>query len=392
MKLRWIRDRISDGDLQAFLKEIDERAPGYLNHFRHRPDFHAEHRFFCLDGKKLVAYGYLGRHTSFGYVVDPDYAGKGIGTMMMRKIVDLAYTLGYSEIKSEVDYDNEKSEKMMRRAGFSMYGPIYQTYKDFRIPVLFITYNRLGYTKQALEALLQTRRPVKIYIWDNGSDDGTKEYLESMKDDPKIDHIHFNDYNSGINKAFNDFIRRYRDGDFIAKVDNDTIVEPAWLDKLLDVMIAKPELDALGAFMQRPPGQWDFQGWVDGAMRKENLQPPLQGYVAYNSYTGGTGVLIRTSVFWKHGLLFDKYPCKLGDWTTLQRLIFTNNNIAWYSGTVVKLLNIKKDGVQLNEDFPEYEAFLKKERDEGNEWYSKIGGAPGVANFIEQNGGREKLS
>jgi glycosyltransferase involved in cell wall biosynthesis len=281
------------------------------------------------------------------------------------------------------------------------------------VPVLFISYNRLPYTKQALEALLKTTYPIKIFIWDNGSTDGTREWLADLKGNPKIDYIVLHDVNEGINFAFNTFIRKYKDYHYGAKVDNDTLVQPDWLDKLTEVMDTHPDLDACGAFMQRPPGQWSFQGWVDGVMRKEFLPirvvgvdgdvPPhgdthalvtRQDYLAYNSYTGGTGVVFDMRVFWEEGLLFDGYPCKLGDWTTFQRLLFEKkggNNIAWYSGTTVKLLNIKEDGKLLNEDFPEYEEELRKERDRGNEWYTKIGGPQGVARFIIENGGRERL-
>lgn len=266
------------------------------------------------------------------------------------------------------------------------------------IPVLFITYNRLGYSKQALASLLETKYPVKIFIWDNGSTDGTVDWLKTL-DHPSIDDIWFSPDNKGINAAFNTFIRMYKEYPYLAKVDNDTVVEPMWMHKLVEVLDSTPQLDAVGTFMQRPPGQWNFQTWVDSVMRRVNLeQTTFDGtskYLAYNSYTGGTGVLIRTQIFWEEGLLFDKYPCKLGDWTTFQRLLFQKkggNNIAWYSGSTVKLLNIKEDGVSLNEDFPEYEAELREERDRGNAWYSSVGGAPGVERFIQDNGGRERLS
>lgn len=289
-----------------------------------------------------------------------------------------------------------------------------------KIPVLFITYNRIDYTKRALTALLRTKYPIEIFIWDNGSDNAMRYVLNDfLKENStmwggKIAEVIFCKENFGINKAFNEFIKRYSGQEFLAKVDNDTIVDEDWLRKLVMVMYSKKELDVLGAFMQRPPGQWNFQTWVDSVMKKEYVRFPKvyssleegvetdldndprpieydEQYIAYNSYTGGTGVLMRTRIFWEHGLLFDKYPCKLGDFTTFQRLIFKGNNIGWFSGTTVKLLNIKEDGVSLSNDYPEYDEELGKERDEGNKWYSNIGGAPGVEKFIQENGGRERL-
>lgn len=271
------------------------------------------------------------------------------------------------------------------------------------IPILFITYNRLDYTKKALQALLNTNYAFKLFIWDNGSTDGTDQWLKRyVSMNHNVAHIEYRTKNLGINYAFNEFIKQYSKYDFIAKVDNDTIVDSLWLKKLSLTMIENQQLDALGAFMQRPPGEWDFQTWVDSVMKKEYLKQEFfdcngeliveENYLAYNSYTGGTGVLIRTQIFRDYGLLFNKYPCLLGDWTTYQRLIFNNKNIAWYSGSVVKLLNIKIDGKELTNDFPIYDEQLKIMRDEGNNWYSKIGGAPGVANFIQQSGGRERIA
>jgi len=281
------------------------------------------------------------------------------------------------------------------------------------VPVLFITYNRLEYTKKALAALLKTNYPILIMIWDNASTDGTVEWLRDLEFENKIALIHYSATNVGINKAFNYFIKVFKKHPFIAKVDNDTIVSPEWIDVLLDKMKRFKNLDACGAFMQRPPGQV-FQHWVDTCMKKEEyiVEKVIYGeqindnygvevksakekyYIAYNSYTGGTGVLIRTKIFWDEGLLWEGYPCALGDWTTFQRLLFVKKgerNIAWCSETTVKLLNIAIDGMTLTNDFPEYDEELKKVRDEGNDWYVKIGGPAGIAALIEKEGGRERL-
>jgi hypothetical protein len=67
------------------------------------------------------------------------------------------------------------------------------------------------------------------------------------------------------------------------------------------------------------------------------------------------------------------------------------DNVAWYSGTTVKLQNIKIDGVELSDDYPLYDAELKDVRDRGNEWYVKVGGPAGIMKLIEASGGRERL-
>lgn len=267
------------------------------------------------------------------------------------------------------------------------------------IPVFFLAYNRLEYTKQSLKALCKTTYPITIYIHDNGSTDGTKEWLKNFilnqdwKMNINIEGIHFesSETNGGINKPLNQFLRRYRDYEYIAKIDNDTVVEPEWLDKLTQVMEVKQEIDALGAYMQRPPGM-TFKAWVDSDfMRKVSLGSDT---LAYCAYAGGTGVLIRMRMFKEMGLPYERVNSRQGDLTLMFRLRSNNgqnNNIAWYSGTTVKLLNIKEDGVSLDETYSDYDAELKSYRDEGNEWYIKMGGPKGIQTWIDHNGGRERI-
>ena len=270
------------------------------------------------------------------------------------------------------------------------------------VPVIFLTYNRLEYTKKALEALLKTVYPIRIFIWDNASTDGTQEWLRSMEKKHSNISVMFSSLNQGLNKPINVFLRENKSAEFIAKVDNDTIVEPYWLCHLMTVMLEKPEMDAVGAYMQRPPGSaGSFQQWVDSDfMRKVDFYSkinPIGSYhttLAYCAYCGGTGVLIRMRMFKEMGLLWEGYKSMQGDLTCMFRLRSKNgtlDNVAWYSGTTVKLLNIKIDGVELSDDYPEYDKELNAYRDAGNKWYVENGGPAGIQKLIDSQGGRERL-
>ena len=47
------------------------------------------------------------------------------------------------------------------------------------IDLVFITYNRLDYTKKSLASILaDPTEEFNLYIWDNASTDGTREYLK----------------------------------------------------------------------------------------------------------------------------------------------------------------------------------------------------------------------
>lgn len=102
------------------------------------------------------------------------------------------------------------------------------------IPILYITFNRLEYTKKTLPILLNNSIGGEVYIFDNASTDGTTDYLLEYKNHPKVKKITLYDFNFGITKPMNDFIQIHRDKKWCAKVDNDTLVPYNWLNKIVN--------------------------------------------------------------------------------------------------------------------------------------------------------------
>ena len=67
-----------------------------------------------------------------------------------------------------------------------------------KIPILYTTFNRIGYTKETLPALIDSiGDEAEIYIVDNCSTDGTVEYLKNFKS-KKIKEVIFNSKNQGV--------------------------------------------------------------------------------------------------------------------------------------------------------------------------------------------------
>lgn len=98
-----------------------------------------------------------------------------------------------------------------------------------------ITYNRQAMTRLTLERLrLNTTAPMKLVIVDNGSKDGTREWLEANRAEfPFIEKLIFLDRNYGVGRALNNGIlyslsRSTR----IGRIDNDILVPPFWLKDL----------------------------------------------------------------------------------------------------------------------------------------------------------------
>ena len=102
-----------------------------------------------------------------------------------------------------------------------------------RIEIVYLTYNRLELNKQSLKALLSSDPAIdyKVYIYDNGSTDGTVEWLKSLNHS-KIGDITFNESNLGISPVTNAFWER-TNAEFIGKIDNDIIVPKNWIRDIM---------------------------------------------------------------------------------------------------------------------------------------------------------------
>jgi len=102
-----------------------------------------------------------------------------------------------------------------------------------------VTYNRLEFTRRTLNRLkLNTERPLKLVVVDNGSSDGTVRWLEENQGNyPFIERIMPMSDNLGIGRALNNGLRyslsRSRR---VGRIDNDILVPPFWLRDLLHVL------------------------------------------------------------------------------------------------------------------------------------------------------------
>jgi GT2 family glycosyltransferase len=97
--------------------------------------------------------------------------------------------------------------------------------------ILVVSYNALERTRRCLEALRRTadpRHPIEIVVVDNGSTDGSAEFLGVQAD---VDFVRNAD-NAGAPRARNQAIGRAR-GEYLVFLDNDVVVTDGWLRRLL---------------------------------------------------------------------------------------------------------------------------------------------------------------
>ena len=102
---------------------------------------------------------------------------------------------------------------------------------DIIIPV----WNQLKETSRCVESVREnTKFPYRLIIVDNASDDGTRKYLESLRNNFPDMILERNDKNEGFIKAVNKGIK-ISDADYICLLNNDTIVTKVWLSEMIDV-------------------------------------------------------------------------------------------------------------------------------------------------------------
>ena len=111
--------------------------------------------------------------------------------------------------------------------------------KPFKVAIFTLTKDRLELTKKTFETLRKTAGyDFDHYVVDQGSADGTVEYLKEELAAGRIKKVIYNEKNMGIPYASNQIIEEIKkDGaDFICKVDNDVLFKSHdWLKAMLKI-------------------------------------------------------------------------------------------------------------------------------------------------------------
>jgi len=135
-----------------------------------------------------------------------------------------------------------------------------QKNKSKTTSIIIPVFNNVEYTKQCLMALIENT-PTSLYqviIVDNGSTDGTKEFLKCLTGSLKIIS---NRENLGFAKACNQGASA-ADGDYLVFLNNDTKVQPGWLEESAKVLENDSDVGAVGSRLLYPNGSIQHAGVV----------------------------------------------------------------------------------------------------------------------------------
>ncbi len=165
--------------------------------------------------------------------------------------------------------------------------------------ITFACYNALHYTKICIESFLAMGTPLdKLVVVDNGSTDGTRDYLSQLA----LGGRFFNAVNQGCGVAWNQGIL-HTQAEWTVVMNNDLVVSPHWVDRLIQTAIDNG-LKVVSPARVDGELDYDFPDFVQSAQQK-------MGHVLRSQSQNAVCVCIHQSVFQEIGY-FRATPKLLG--------------------------------------------------------------------------------
>jgi hypothetical protein len=127
------------------------------------------------------------------------------------------------------------------------------------VTIIVLTWNGLHYTKRCLETLRAHTRfsEFDVVVADNGSTDGTLEYLRQRRWITLVE----NGGNLGFAKGNNCALRLVPPGRDVLLLNNDTEVhQPDWLERLQLTAYSRPDIGLVGCRLRREDGTFQHAG------------------------------------------------------------------------------------------------------------------------------------
>jgi GT2 family glycosyltransferase len=123
---------------------------------------------------------------------------------------------------------------------------------DGGIAILVLTHNRVDLLRKCVENVLArtSGATTEIVIWNNGSTDGTREYLDSLADE-RVRPVHCE-----TNVGFNGYARSaaLTTAPFLVELDDDVVSAPEHWDAMLrDAYVRLPDVGFLAADLEDDP-------------------------------------------------------------------------------------------------------------------------------------------
>ncbi len=177
-----------------------------------------------------------------------------------RKKSDFARTAAIIFEKYRAISDAIPGVREMQARALQELHAVAQSAPAYACSIIIPVWNRVELTAQCLQALASATRDVtfEVILVDNGSTDGTKEFLAELKGDVQIIR---NEQNLGFAKACNQGARAAR-GKYLVFLNNDTIPQAHWLTPLVREVEEHAEVGIVGSKLLYADGTVQHAGVV----------------------------------------------------------------------------------------------------------------------------------
>lgn len=178
---------------------------------------------------------------------------------------------------------------------------------DKPVVISILSLNNCDLLRQCLESVFSnTDVPYRICVVNQASNDGTREYLDSLRG--RVDAIH-SPHNLGFVAGNNLVMERYPENDIVL-LNNDTIVRPGWLSALVECAYSDPKIGIVGSKLVYPDGRLQEAGgeiFQDGSGRNIGKYDDPNRYI-YNlrrdvDYCSGACLYLKRSMLDQIGYL-----------------------------------------------------------------------------------------
>jgi GT2 family glycosyltransferase len=180
------------------------------------------------------------------------------------------------------------------------------------VHVVVLNHNGLAFNEPCLRSLASSAYPaLRILLVDNGSDDGSVEWVERNRPDVAV-------LRTGINGGWasgnNAGIRRVlgEGAAYVWLLNNDTELEPDCLPLLVDAAARDPVVGLVSPRIRHFADRKDV--WFEGGeISREALMvrhcdlPRFRGLTGPQRYVSGCAMLVRREVFERIGLIDDRF-------------------------------------------------------------------------------------
>ena len=170
------------------------------------------------------------------------------------------------------------------------------------VSIVMLTYNALDYTRECVESIRNnTDYPYEIVFVDNGSTDGTVDYLETLQLNNPHYRVIANENNLGFAAGNNQGAKAAR-GTYVMLLNNDVLVSRGWLEDLVTALERDPRIGMVGPVTNHISGRQvitdvpytDTPGFHEFAARVRSAK---KGIVTPRRRIAGFAFLMRKDLY-----------------------------------------------------------------------------------------------